>query len=278
MLGRSIDGPLPIWETELSPAAFPYLGDHRVGENVVFPGAGYVEAALAMFDDETPCRIENLAFHRLLVLDPATINTLRLSFDPTTREITMYGRRTGDDPAWVLHANGRRSGLADPTPPGPRSLSLEVLTAGLNEVERASIYARFERAGLRYGPAFQDLRRLWLGTEEVVAEIEVEGLDVNRYQLHPAVLDAAFQALLAVLRPQADGTSILVPVEMAEIRFSELPVRVNCGLTAPGAAARRPSGRPGILCCSPLTARSRRGARRTPFAGRALGNQHPVGR
>ena len=47
LLGNRIDSPLPVWEANLNANRLPYLDDHKVEGSVVFPAAGYLEAALA---------------------------------------------------------------------------------------------------------------------------------------------------------------------------------------------------------------------------------------
>ncbi|MCP3800287.1 SDR family NAD(P)-dependent oxidoreductase [Allokutzneria sp. A3M-2-11 16] len=218
MAARTIPAPVPTRETELTTSAFPYLADHRIADTIVFPGAGYIEAALALFDDDEPCVLENVAFHRTLVLEPGSVTTLRSSHDPELREITLHSRRAKDDTAFTLHASLSHSPLADATPPTPRG---EPVTESLVEVGHDEIYARLTRMGLDYGPAFRALDRLWCrdDTGEIIAELDVDTVDTTGHRLHPALLDAAFQAMLAGLAP----SSTFVPVRVAEVRFYRSP-------------------------------------------------------
>src|SRR5581483_10133540 len=48
----------------------------------------------------------------------------------------------------------------------------------------------------QYGPAFQRITRLWRGFQEACVEIDCSDTD-PAYSMHPAVLDACFQALIA---------------------------------------------------------------------------------
>ena len=59
------------------------------------------------------------------------------------------------------------------------------------------------RRGLQYGPAFQNIRELWRGLNEVVALLHQPPMDEDEaeYRLHPALLDAAFQALAGAIDP-----------------------------------------------------------------------------
>ncbi|MGA2166031.1 MAG: SDR family NAD(P)-dependent oxidoreductase, partial [Solirubrobacteraceae bacterium] len=63
-------------------------------------------------------------------------------------------------------------------------------------------------AGFEYGPAFQNLRRAWRHEQGVFAEVELaeeQRAQAERFGLHPALLDAAFHAMLALLAEGAQG-------------------------------------------------------------------------
>src|SRR5262249_44141093 len=47
LLGERSDATQPCWNVQLDTADLGYLADHRVKNAIVFPGAGYVEMALA---------------------------------------------------------------------------------------------------------------------------------------------------------------------------------------------------------------------------------------
>ncbi|WP_346168554.1 SDR family oxidoreductase, partial [Streptomyces javensis] len=61
------------------------------------------------------------------------------------------------------------------------------------------LYAGFAGRGYEYGPLFQGLRAVWRLGDAVFAEVCLpEGVDGGGFGVHPALLDAAFQALLIV--------------------------------------------------------------------------------
>jgi acyl transferase domain-containing protein/NADPH:quinone reductase-like Zn-dependent oxidoreductase/NAD(P)-dependent dehydrogenase (short-subunit alcohol dehydrogenase family)/dienelactone hydrolase len=221
LAGRRLPAPMPTWDTELSPAEFPYLADHRIGGTVVFPGAGYVEAALAAFGQDVPCVLEDVVLDRTLALPPKSITTLRVSHDPLTREVTMHARRSGDDSGWSRHATLRRVTLADPAP--PPAVAAEP-PAGWPEMAHEQVYAQLADAGLPYGPAFRGIDRLWWRQGEVFARIDVDRVDQSGYRLHPALLDAALHAMLVGSQP-AGATRTYVPVRIDEVRFYRSPGR-----------------------------------------------------
>ncbi len=124
------------------------------------------------------------------------------------RSIEIHSRPDdGDDTqSWTLHASGSlTTGRAAPAdlvvwPP-----------AGAVEVPLDGVYDRLADQGYGYGPAFQGLRRLWQGENELFAEValaEELRADAAAFALHPALLDAALHPLLPGVAT-ADGPSWL---------------------------------------------------------------------
>jgi acyl transferase domain-containing protein/fermentation-respiration switch protein FrsA (DUF1100 family) len=226
LAGRPVAAPAPTQDVELSAAEFPYLADHRIGQTAVFPGSGYIEAALAMFGDEYPCFLEDIAFHRPLALPTRSIATLRAGYDPVQRLVTLHSRER-DDAVWTLHAQLRHPQLARPRPPRSRAETLAELTRSLPVLSHDEVYARLDRSALNYGPAFRAVDRLWYREEtgEVFAELSIGTVDVQGYRLHPALLDAALQAMIVgTLGFAGDGpATTYVPARIAGLRFFRSP-------------------------------------------------------
>ncbi|MFI9722684.1 SDR family NAD(P)-dependent oxidoreductase [Streptomyces sp. NPDC052396] len=249
--GRTVASATPARDVELGAAELPYLTDHRIGDDVIFPGAGYVEAALAMFPDDDPCFLEDIVFHRPLVLPPSTVTTLRVGYDPTRRRVSLHSRAHADDPDWTLHTELRRSHLAGPSLPPPRTDTLAEHVRSLPVLDHDEVYARLGAGDLHYGPAFRAVDRMWLREEtgEVFAEIGLDTVDPAGHRLHPVFLDAALQAVFAgalVLGGTA-AAGTYVPARITELRYyrasgrqlwvhgrdrhSTVPGRFECDLT-----------------------------------------------
>ncbi|MEV7044747.1 SDR family NAD(P)-dependent oxidoreductase [Amycolatopsis sp. NPDC051061] len=249
--GQIVAAATPTRDVELSPVEFPYLVDHKIGDELIFPGAGYLETALAMFPDDEPCFFEDIVFHRPLVIAPSSVTTLRTGYDPVRRHLTLHGFTKPDEPDWTLHAELRRTYLAAPQRPAPRTESLPDLTRSLPMVGREELYERLGVGELDYGPCFRAVDRLWVRNEtgEVFAEIDLGTVDREGHRLHPVHLDAALQSVFAggllLGGEAADGT--YVPAGIAEFRFfrspgerlwvhgrdrhSDVPGRYECDIT-----------------------------------------------
>ncbi|MFJ4654445.1 SDR family NAD(P)-dependent oxidoreductase [Nocardia sp. NPDC088792] len=227
--GRPVAATTPVADIELAPVKFGYLADHRIGEDLIFPGAGYVEAALAMFADDTPCFLEDIVFHRPLVLAPSVITTLRAGYDPARRQLRLHATTQPDEPVWTLQTGLRRAYLAAPPIPAPRAETLADATADLPSIDHDQVYEILGVGNLNYGKTFRAVDELWYRREtgEVFAEIRTATIDTAGYRLHPVLLDAALQSVFAgaLLLGGADAAGTYVPARITELRFYRRPGR-----------------------------------------------------
>ncbi|OAK94597.1 KR domain-containing protein [Phaeosphaeriaceae sp. SRC1lsM3a] len=197
----------PIWRVRLDVEAVPWLVDHRVNGDVVFPFAGYVsmageafrqvhgaangysirnmEVAIAMvINVEEPVEIvTSLHYCALDCIDP-TQHTYRFS-------ISSYSRST-----WNKHCTGE-VGL-------PEKLEAhEPVKDKLRRiVQQKSWYAALSRLGLEYGPSFRRVQNLSTSVQNMFAIAEItECPNVRKaaYMVHPTMIDASLQVGLAAL-------------------------------------------------------------------------------
>src|SRR5262249_55122978 len=81
--------------------------------------------------------------------------------------------------------------------------------------------------GLQYGPSFRCIRALWRRDPgQVLARLELDqqqGGEPGAYRLHPALLDASFQSLLATTDTSGGRKTggLYVPVSVRQIRYHE---------------------------------------------------------
>ncbi len=216
-----------IWEMEIGVGATPYLADHRVRGQAVFPGAGYLEMVLtAGREVETDaCRIEHVQFANALVLPDETTQRVQLTFSPrsgTTRQFSISNREP--DGSWRVLATGEVC-LGDSPQPTPEQLPsiLARCTAALKSEE---YYRRLAERGLQYGPAFQLTEQAWHGPGETLVRIRtanVSAAELTQHLLHPAILDAAFQYISDF--PDADpaGDETYVPGGFDRVQIFKIP-------------------------------------------------------
>ncbi|MES9993877.1 MAG: type I polyketide synthase [Candidatus Thiodiazotropha sp.] len=220
LLGLRSFAPTPTWQSELNREMCAYVDDHIVEGTVIFPAAAYIEQGLAiqaLLNDNESGILEEIEFQSALVLQGKQEPILRATFDEDTSEYRVFTRREEDGWNWTLHANGR---IINDRPVSLAPVDMEELRQRCDTaVDTQKLYARLGEHGLQYGPEFQRIRSLWRGTGEVLSEIAgVDEADGNSsYHLHPAVLDAALQSLIAGLDWDASDKRTFVPVGIRRI-------------------------------------------------------------
>ncbi len=200
-----------VFSLTLDPRTLPFVDDHSVEGERVLPGTGSVElaaaAASARWPGETTALV-GLTFHRPLLLPPDEVLELQVRLRGRTAQV--WGRLGA---GWTLRVDGEVV-TARPGPP----LDLDAVRGRCPD-ERAgeALYTRLNATGNLWGPAFQGVRRLWVGPGELLARVEAPASiadDVDRHLFHPALLDACGQALVE-LSPAHTGPFVLASLERA---------------------------------------------------------------
>jgi len=164
-LSSSVQPGTHFWERALSTEAFPYLSDHRVWGEIVFPGAGYVEMALCAGAEvlgEAGLVLENVSISEMLALEPegARLAQVVLSEEDAGRASFQISSRATGDKTWRKHAAGslrREEGAALELTADPPELLRERLAVA---VSSEAHYQRRQEQGLAYGrDARSDLLR-----------------------------------------------------------------------------------------------------------------------
>jgi amino acid adenylation domain-containing protein len=229
LLGHRRPSPRPSFDTHLDDPRLGFLDEHVVEDTAVFPGAGYVDLALAAVrrlgtedrGPDEPVTLADVAFHRLLFLEPGRAHQLHLEVDGD--RLTVHGAPSDAPTRWTTHATARLGG-----PPGTAErLDLDALrrrcTRRVTGEDHGDLLARF---GFHYGPAFRGLRWADANDDEAVARIEVpEGTDLRAgpHEVHPALLDAAFQALVLAADPDRQPSGPLFPVAIRQVTLRRSP-------------------------------------------------------
>lgn len=236
-----------FWETELTVNQAPYLKDHRVLGAVMLPAASYLDAALTAArqalgqgddgDAAGTFEIEQAIFHQALVLSDEGAKELQLVISETAGDLAsgqagfrfqLFSRQDYEHPGfrerWNLHASGlcRPGGRSTENNLTLEGLRQRFVEAGSDQLPIEPYYEALRQAGLEYGPYFQGIQEIWARPAEALAHIqplaEHQPLLLNKqYSIHPALLDAAFQALGAAVtsRYQAEQQALdQLPGEM----------------------------------------------------------------
>lgn len=190
-----------VFSGTVSPHDAPWVEDHRVGGSIVFPGTAFLELAIAAAGELGFTVVDELILQSPLVVrgDVDIQVTVGVTESDSRAPLAVYSRSgqprgTGRAAEWIAHAAGWLSAepgaVASVTETGPSD--------GREVLDVSDLYERMERGGFGYGPAFQGLTACSRDGDAVFGEASLPSFarrDANRFQLHPALLDAAMHTL-----------------------------------------------------------------------------------
>ncbi|WP_145666161.1 type I polyketide synthase [Chitinophaga polysaccharea] len=193
----------PMYEVELNTLFFPFLRDHIVHGKIIFPGAGYITAAMAMYSNEPGNAgkgmiLEDIAFHQLLLIDDRQVQLLHATMDTSLGQFRVLSRQEGTLPGWQLRATGRY--VNGNLPVTGKQLDLPHLRSRCTEhLTAAALYDKLAHIKLEYGPLFRCVKEVAYAPGMALAAIEGHpSYAANReeYFIHPVLLDACFQVMV----------------------------------------------------------------------------------
>ncbi|MFG2329426.1 amino acid adenylation domain-containing protein [Streptomyces sp. NPDC048604] len=228
LLGRRLETAEPAWEAALDVESTPYLADHRIQGRTLFPAAGYVEMAtqaVRALTGATEVVLGDIELRKALFLPDDAPRTVQLSLSEQSAAFTIASAG-GDGPA--VHACGVVRGSTSGGTGGGTGRGAGCAAGVLPErrgehLDADACYAALGARGYHYGPAFQGIAEVWRSDGEALALIRPPAVldgDAAGHQLHPALLDACFQALLTAGPPASgeDATGMLLPLSVDEVR------------------------------------------------------------
>jgi acyl transferase domain-containing protein len=228
LLGQRIRAAHPSWELEVNQRLLPYLVDHRIQEKVLIPGAAFAEMALAAAHEvfgEGNYLVEELTFHKALILTESADPRLHTILHPKQATVEIYSYIPTGELHWTLHASARLREL-QPNETATR-LDLDAITQRcIAATSREEFYEQSQQMGFQYGPAFQAIQHVDTGEGIALGQIDVPAAleeDLEAYSFHPALIDAAFQVLLTAAR-SVRMTEATEPLQMTT---PYLPVGVD---------------------------------------------------
>ncbi|GAY17372.1 type I polyketide synthase [Mycobacterium sp. shizuoka-1] len=196
-----------VWQAELGTVAQPWLADHTIRHVAVLPGAAYCEMALAAAHTVLgeAAEVRDIRFEQALLLDEQT--TVGASASMSSPGVADFLVESDDGSRQTRQASAVLRTTDDEQLAGYDIADL--LADHPVRTDGVEVRNRLEQVGIEYGPAF-----LGLGTihtcesgSTVVAEIALPRqirTQQDSYGVHPALLDACFQAVAATSHAQVD--------------------------------------------------------------------------
>ena len=225
----------PCWRVVLNLEDEPWLYDHKVQEDVVFPFAGYVtmagEAVRQLSGVQFGYSVRHVVAHTALVLTdskPVEIVTAlrrhRLT-DSTDSESYDFIISSYTGSIWIKNCEGRvkpNENLYGSIP------KFEILP---RKVGVSRWYEIMARVGLNYGPEFQGITSISTSATENLAVGEITNSVARQeapFFFHPAAIDACFQLAIAAMAKGAgrNFTQLCVPTMIEELDISSSALKM----------------------------------------------------
>ncbi|KAG9671303.1 ketoacyl-synt-domain-containing protein, partial [Aureobasidium melanogenum] len=223
----------PTWRNRLSIKDVPWLSDHRVGTDVLFPAAGYCAMAIeavTQFGKSSKTLVEGITIQHLnikapLVLPPDgeaetlfDLHTIHGSTSQVDRKVLEFSLSSvSADDRWIEHAFGKIVLHPSNEVPSIRNGNVKNISCA-EDIGRSDDkwYTALSGIGLHYGPAFRPLKNIQPSAspkEAATAQINLQPsqgvmIDESRYEIHPATLDGCIQlSVIAACKGDVKGIS-----------------------------------------------------------------------
>ncbi|ETS87760.1 hypothetical protein PFICI_01588 [Pestalotiopsis fici W106-1] len=193
----------PVWRNIMDLDDLPWLTDHKVGGNIVFPFAGYVSLAseairqVKRLSLTSGLSLRYVVAKKALVLKQSQsveiITSLRPGrlTDTTNSDWFHFQIQSHDGENWTEHCVGEITTVF--TPHIERANDFHVLP---RQVSKQTFYSAMSRTGLSYGPEFALLQDITASATDHVAQahiVDTGNHSNNAFILHPAELDSCLQ-------------------------------------------------------------------------------------
>jgi phthiocerol/phenolphthiocerol synthesis type-I polyketide synthase C len=203
------------WYAHIDPALFPELVDHKVGEQPIFPGTGFME--MLFFVGSQWLRTEELLLADFEILKPLDLGKdetreVMSRVSPGSNTVEIFSRPRLTESGWLLHARAKvvQAAAREVGPPAPSG-------SAPRRVSKEAMYRIAASGGLNYGPMFQLIQSAHIDDNLISVEI-APSTAATDFLLDPIRTDCCCQGILTLLpqlRAEERGVAYL-PTRMDE--------------------------------------------------------------
>ncbi|CAL8129073.1 unnamed protein product [Orchesella dallaii] len=235
-----------LFQSSLSLKALEYVKDHAIGENVIYPGACYLEMCLAaglatvegsmdwLSPPTRPMKVENLIIQAPLCLEEGKICQLQTVVELNTSndgdgdwndmKVNIFRKLESDSIKWLPHARAHFSPIASAE---EKDVGFDTerfkttLQLPATEDEVTDVYNKLASIGLKFGPTFRSIQKVWRrdNSTSLLAKVNVPQSEERDtpYIIHPVVLDAMIQAIMMLLVTSNLKKKLYVPIKIGKL-------------------------------------------------------------
>ena len=251
----------PRWRNHLRTSEIPWINDHKVQSNVVYPAAGYIAMAIeAAFQRATERAVTNITGYRLreisvgsalIIPEQSGEVEILATFKPYSESVRSPSDvwdefcvfSVTEDNSWTEHCRGLVSVVTpqksaniingDVQAAAEKRLHARVIAETeekcVKDVDVKEFYRHLTNLGLEYGPTFANMIKARSARNSCVAEIvspDTASVMPMNFQypfiLHPAMLDSMLHPIFIALSAEVGLLQDpVVPVFLGEIFISQ---------------------------------------------------------
>jgi NADPH:quinone reductase-like Zn-dependent oxidoreductase/SAM-dependent methyltransferase len=229
----------PIWRLILRASELPWVRDHIVQSNIVYPGSGYICMAIEAMKQLhssgdkaiTGYLLRDVEISKAMIIpENADGVEVQLFLEPSSerslvqdwRQFHVYSAPSQGE-EWVESAKGMIAVEFGQKPAGSFALkstsSLDVARGGSagaaypKKMNPRDLFKALHAVGVAHGPSFQNLAEIRMADDKAVTTFKIADsaatMPYNYQQphvIHPITLDAVFQAAYPTLTPEGRKT------------------------------------------------------------------------
>ncbi|HRF10438.1 MAG TPA: SDR family NAD(P)-dependent oxidoreductase [Xanthobacteraceae bacterium] len=220
LLGYRLNADMLEWRSQIDTERFPAFSDHKLADQTIFPGMGYLEIAFAAatrwLKDERFI-IADCEILRPLDLSNGETRELMTRISPGSSTIELFSRPRLSQAAWLLHTRSKivRASAAA----APRRFEIPAVT---QSVPHEKLYEMGAVTGLNYGPEFSLVQEAKLhGDRFISVSLLPSNAESSPYLADPVRFDACLHGMLTTfpgLEAEQRGiTYVPIRVDEAEL-------------------------------------------------------------
>lgn len=225
---------LAIWEASIDIHKFPYLRDHQVDGEIVFPATGHIELAWAVASEQFHHQsffIERLQFNSPLLLPENSRHPLDVRLEVVSQEgeyrICSRPTDAAPDTPWTRHSWGKINLTHDRF--ASSAATFDDVQKRFDSKEPVSVdqfYENVREAGLAYGKNFRLIQQLRNHENNWLAEVQLPDdllRESQHMRFHPTLFDACVHVLFADSHRVGYPDRIYLPFRIDRLRVHRRP-------------------------------------------------------
>ncbi len=224
LIGRKLNVGRPTWQVELKKEFVPFIEEHEIQGNQVFPAAGYMDMALEManvYYGRGFYKLRDVEFNKAVFINSESSTVLQTMLNEEENTYKIFNV-SGKEPAIV--SSGRITHGQNLSQRFRKSQDyFEALRNSYeNSFESDEIYSRLEDMGFGYSGTFATIRQVWVDKTRTLAQLRVdedELKSMSGFVTYPGIIDACFQSIIAraFVDPESENDhNVKLPVKVKE--------------------------------------------------------------